>query len=31
MTQFLIDFGALAVILAICIAIGVVINVWGAK
>jgi hypothetical protein len=31
MTQFLIDFGSLAVLLAICIAVGVVINVWGAK
>lgn len=31
MTEFLIDFGSLAVLLAICIAVGVVINVWGAK
>lgn len=31
MIQFLIDFGALAVLLAICIAVGVVANVWGQR
>lgn len=31
MTQFLIDFGSLVVILGCCIAVGVVINVFGQK
>lgn len=31
MIQFLIDFGSLAVILACCIAVGVVVNVWGQR
>lgn len=31
MTQFLIDFGSLVVILGCCIAVGVVINLWGRR
>lgn len=31
MTQFLVDLGAVAILLALAIAIGVVLNTWGRR
>lgn len=31
MTQFLVDLGAVAVLVGLAIAIGVVLNTWGLK
>lgn len=31
MTQFLVDLGAVAVLVGLAIAIGVALNVWGTK
>lgn len=31
MTQFLVDLGAVAVLLALAIAVGVVINLWSRR
>ena len=31
MTQFLVDLGAVAVLVGLAIAIGVLLNIWGQK